>query len=151
MFPKNSRGKQFSHWHTAFCLCWGATHPWADWLRDCHVALLKGIAPEDQVVFLAGMPLEDEATLHKWEVEALTTLEVVCCLLGDKVCGSLACAGKVRPPMWPNRRKRRRLVRPNKGGSATGILLMLYPPLARTAPMPTLKSLVILAFSYKAT
>ncbi|CAD7670705.1 unnamed protein product [Nyctereutes procyonoides] len=40
-----------------------------------------GIFPEDQVLLLVGMPLEDEATLGQ---------------CGGKVHGSLACAGKVR-------------------------------------------------------
>ncbi|XP_008157329.1 FAU ubiquitin-like and ribosomal protein S30 [Eptesicus fuscus] len=61
-----------------------------------HVASLEGIAPEDQVVLLAGTPLEDEATLGQCGVEALTTLEVAARMLGGKVHGSLARAGKVR-------------------------------------------------------
>ncbi|XP_066214607.1 ubiquitin-like FUBI-ribosomal protein eS30 fusion protein [Saccopteryx leptura] len=61
-----------------------------------HVALLEGIAPEDQVVLLAGTPLEDEAILDQCGVEALTTLEVAGRMLGGKVHGSLARAGKVR-------------------------------------------------------
>lgn len=54
-----------------------------------HVASLEGIAPEDQVVLLAGSPLEDEATLGQCGVEALTTLEVAGRMLGGKVHGSL--------------------------------------------------------------
>ncbi|XP_032980326.1 ubiquitin-like protein FUBI [Rhinolophus ferrumequinum] len=61
-----------------------------------HVASLEGIAPEDQVVLLAGTPLEDEATLGQYGVEVLTTPEVAGRRLGGKVHGSLACAGKVR-------------------------------------------------------
>ncbi|XP_027482232.2 LOW QUALITY PROTEIN: putative ubiquitin-like protein FUBI-like protein ENSP00000310146, partial [Zalophus californianus] len=62
-----------------------------------HVASLEGIAPVDQVVLLAGTPLEDEATLlGQCGVEALTTLEVASHMLGGKVHGSLARAGKVR-------------------------------------------------------
>uniref|UniRef100_A0A8C9DD63 FAU ubiquitin like and ribosomal protein S30 fusion n=1 Tax=Prolemur simus TaxID=1328070 RepID=A0A8C9DD63_PROSS len=61
-----------------------------------HVASLEGIAPEDQVVLLGGTPLEDEATLSQCGVEALTTLEVAGRMLGGKVHGSLARAGKVR-------------------------------------------------------
>lgn len=61
-----------------------------------HVASLEGIALEDQVVLLAGSPLEDEATLGQCGVEALTTLEVAGRMLGGKVHGSLARAGKVR-------------------------------------------------------
>ncbi|ELR57560.1 Ubiquitin-like protein FUBI, partial [Bos mutus] len=61
-----------------------------------HVASLEGIAPEDQVLLLAGTPLEDEATLGQCGVEALSTLEVAGRMLGGKVHGSLARAGKVR-------------------------------------------------------
>ncbi|KAM9221246.1 ubiquitin-like FUBI-ribosomal protein eS30 fusion protein [Dugong dugon] len=61
-----------------------------------HVASLESISPEDQVVLLAGTPLEDEATLGQCGVEALTTLEVAGRMLGGKVHGSLARAGKVR-------------------------------------------------------
>ncbi|XP_038957029.1 ubiquitin-like FUBI-ribosomal protein eS30 fusion protein [Rattus norvegicus] len=61
-----------------------------------HVASLEGTAPEDQVVLLTGSPLEDEATLGQCGVEALTTLEVAGRMLGGKVHGSLARAGKVR-------------------------------------------------------
>lgn len=61
-----------------------------------HVASLKGISPEDQIVLLAGMPLEDEATLGQCGVEALNTLEVASCMLGGKFHGSLAYVGKVK-------------------------------------------------------
>ncbi|XP_007462078.1 PREDICTED: ubiquitin-like protein FUBI [Lipotes vexillifer] len=61
-----------------------------------HVASLEGIAPEDQVLLMAGTPLEDEATLGQCGVEALSTLEVAGRMLGGKVHGSLARAGKVR-------------------------------------------------------
>ena len=76
-----------------------------------HVASLEGIAPEDQVVLLAGSPLEDEATLGQCGVEALTTLEVAGRMLGGKVHGSLARAGKVRgqtPKVAKQEKKRRR-------------------------------------------
>ena len=61
-----------------------------------HVASLEGIAPEDQVLLLAGSPLEDEATLGQCGVEALSTVEVAGRMLRGKVHGSLARAGKVR-------------------------------------------------------
>ena len=61
-----------------------------------HVASLEGIAPEDQVLLLAGTPLEDEATLGQCGVEALSTVEVAGRMLRGKVHGSLARAGKVR-------------------------------------------------------
>uniref|UniRef100_A0A5F5PGK3 Ubiquitin-like protein FUBI n=2 Tax=Equus TaxID=9789 RepID=A0A5F5PGK3_HORSE len=52
-----------------------------------HVASLEGIAAEDQVVLLAGTPLEDEATLGQCGVEALTTLEVAGRMLGGGQAG----------------------------------------------------------------
>ena len=61
-----------------------------------HGALLEGITPQDQVLLLAGTPLEDEATLGQCGVEALGTLEVAGRMLGGQVHGSLARAGKVR-------------------------------------------------------
>ncbi|XP_075401975.1 ubiquitin-like FUBI-ribosomal protein eS30 fusion protein [Tenrec ecaudatus] len=61
-----------------------------------HVASLEGIAPEDQVVLLGGSPLEDGAILNQCGLEALATLEVTGRVLGGKVHGSLARAGKVR-------------------------------------------------------
>uniref|UniRef100_A0A8C9HZH8 Ubiquitin-like domain-containing protein n=1 Tax=Piliocolobus tephrosceles TaxID=591936 RepID=A0A8C9HZH8_9PRIM len=60
-----------------------------------HVASLEGIVPEDQVMLLAGMPLEDEATMGQCGVEALIS-QVASCMLGGKVHGSLTHAGKVR-------------------------------------------------------
>ena len=57
---------------------------------------MEGIAPEDQVLLLAGTPLEDEATLGQCGVEALSTVEVAGRMLRGKVHGSLAHAGKVR-------------------------------------------------------
>lgn len=95
------RCPQFSRRHAALCPRPGATHPRGDRQETvaqikAHVALLEGIAPEDQVVLLAGTPLEDEATLGQCGVEALTTLEVAGRMLGGKVHGSLARAGKVR-------------------------------------------------------
>ncbi|XP_012784328.2 ubiquitin-like FUBI-ribosomal protein eS30 fusion protein [Ochotona princeps] len=61
-----------------------------------HMASLEGIAPEDQVVLLAGTPLEDDAVLAQCGVQALSTLEMAGRMLGGKVHGSLARAGKVR-------------------------------------------------------
>ena len=63
-----------------------------------HVASLEGTAPEDQVLLVAGMPVEDEATLGQCGVEALSTLAVVDCVLGSvhgKVHGSVAYVEKV--------------------------------------------------------
>uniref|UniRef100_A0A3Q3GHT1 FAU ubiquitin like and ribosomal protein S30 fusion a n=1 Tax=Labrus bergylta TaxID=56723 RepID=A0A3Q3GHT1_9LABR len=61
-----------------------------------HVQDLEGLLVEDQVLLLAGCPLEDDASLASCGVSELCTLEVAGRLLGGKVHGSLARAGKVR-------------------------------------------------------
>ncbi|XP_069821641.1 ubiquitin-like FUBI-ribosomal protein eS30 fusion protein [Dendropsophus ebraccatus] len=61
-----------------------------------HISSLEGISSEDQVILLAGTPLCDEATLAQSGVCELSTLDVAARLLGGKVHGSLARAGKVR-------------------------------------------------------
>ncbi|KAG8564041.1 hypothetical protein GDO81_016304 [Engystomops pustulosus] len=61
-----------------------------------QISSLEGIACEEQVILLAGAPLSDEATLIQSGVCELNTLEVAARLLGGKVHGSLARAGKVR-------------------------------------------------------
>ncbi|XP_040266653.1 ubiquitin-like protein fubi and ribosomal protein S30 [Bufo bufo] len=61
-----------------------------------HISSLEGISSEDQVILLAGTPLSDEATLVQSGVCELSTLDVAARLLGGKVHGSLARAGKVR-------------------------------------------------------
>uniref|UniRef100_A0A673U160 Ubiquitin-like domain-containing protein n=1 Tax=Suricata suricatta TaxID=37032 RepID=A0A673U160_SURSU len=74
-----------------------------------HVASQEGITSKDQVLLLAGMPLEDEATLDQCRLEALTTLEVAGHVLGGKVHGFLACAGKVggQTPKVPKQKKKK--------------------------------------------
>uniref|UniRef100_A0A8C0NTV6 Ubiquitin-like domain-containing protein n=1 Tax=Canis lupus familiaris TaxID=9615 RepID=A0A8C0NTV6_CANLF len=47
-----------------------------------HVASLEGIFPEDQVLLLAGLPLEDEATLGQCGV---STLEVATHKTGENI------------------------------------------------------------------
>ncbi|KAM9778825.1 ubiquitin-like FUBI-ribosomal protein eS30 fusion protein [Syngnathus typhle] len=61
-----------------------------------HVQTLEGLLVENQVVLLAGCPLEDDASLASCGVSEHCTLEVAARLLGGKVHGSLARAGKVR-------------------------------------------------------
>ncbi|PIO38307.1 hypothetical protein AB205_0108660 [Aquarana catesbeiana] len=61
-----------------------------------QVSSLEGISCEDQVILLAGSPLSDEDTLGQSGVCDLSTLDVAARLLGGKVHGSLARAGKVR-------------------------------------------------------
>ncbi|XP_063323994.1 ubiquitin-like FUBI-ribosomal protein eS30 fusion protein [Pelmatolapia mariae] len=57
-----------------------------------HVQALEGLLVEDQVLLLAGCPLENDASL----ASCGGTLEVAGRLLGGKVHGSLARAGKVQ-------------------------------------------------------
>uniref|UniRef100_A0A3Q3BA88 FAU ubiquitin like and ribosomal protein S30 fusion a n=2 Tax=Kryptolebias marmoratus TaxID=37003 RepID=A0A3Q3BA88_KRYMA len=61
-----------------------------------HVQTLEGLCVEDQVLLLAGCPLEDDSSLASCGVSEHCTLEVAGRLLGGKVHGSLARAGKVR-------------------------------------------------------
>ncbi|NWX67278.1 UBIM protein, partial [Promerops cafer] len=61
-----------------------------------RVAELSGVPPEDQVLLHAGTPLDDEAVLGQSPLPELATLDLSTRLLGGKVHGSLARAGKVR-------------------------------------------------------
>ncbi|KYO27848.1 ubiquitin-like FUBI-ribosomal protein eS30 fusion protein [Alligator mississippiensis] len=61
-----------------------------------RIESLEGIASEDQVVLLGGAPLEDDAVVGQCGISELSTLEVAARVLGGKVHGSLARAGKVR-------------------------------------------------------
>uniref|UniRef100_A0A674HQR0 FAU ubiquitin like and ribosomal protein S30 fusion n=1 Tax=Taeniopygia guttata TaxID=59729 RepID=A0A674HQR0_TAEGU len=61
-----------------------------------RVAELSGIPPEEQLLLHAGTPLDDEAVLGQSPLPEFTTLDLSTRLLGGKVHGSLARAGKVR-------------------------------------------------------
>jgi len=61
-----------------------------------HLANSEGIPVEDQVITFAGCPLENAETLASYGVSALSTLSVDVRMLGGKVHGSLARAGKVK-------------------------------------------------------
>ena len=62
-----------------------------------RVQALEGLLVEEQVLLLAGCPLEDDRCLASCGVSERRTLEVTCRLLGGMpVHGSLARAGKVR-------------------------------------------------------
>ncbi|KAI4802083.1 FAU ubiquitin like and ribosomal protein S30 fusion a [Gymnodraco acuticeps] len=61
-----------------------------------HLQGLEGFLVEDQVLSLAGCPLEDDSSLACCGISENCTLEVAARLLGGKVHGSLARAGKVR-------------------------------------------------------
>jgi len=61
-----------------------------------EVALVEGLPADEQVLFYAGTPLDDELRLSDCGLVDLGTLEVGLRLLGGKVHGSLARAGKVK-------------------------------------------------------
>ncbi|XP_073685688.1 FAU ubiquitin like and ribosomal protein S30 fusion b [Garra rufa] len=61
-----------------------------------HIEALEGLTCDDQIISLCGVPLEDEALICQSGIEEFNTLEVSSRLLGGKVHGSLARAGKVR-------------------------------------------------------
>ncbi|XP_049646880.1 FAU ubiquitin-like and ribosomal protein S30 [Accipiter gentilis] len=61
-----------------------------------QVAALAGVPPEEQVLLWGGTPLDDDAVLGQSPLPEFATLELSTRLLGGKVHGSLARAGKVR-------------------------------------------------------
>nr|XP_060613817.1 ubiquitin-like FUBI-ribosomal protein eS30 fusion protein [Anolis sagrei ordinatus]XP_060613818.1 ubiquitin-like FUBI-ribosomal protein eS30 fusion protein [Anolis sagrei ordinatus] len=61
-----------------------------------QIQALSGLAAEEQVLLVGGAPLEDDAVIGQCGVTAHSTLEVAARMLGGKVHGSLARAGKVR-------------------------------------------------------
>ncbi|XP_069805845.1 ubiquitin-like FUBI-ribosomal protein eS30 fusion protein [Dendropsophus ebraccatus] len=61
-----------------------------------RIAQLEGLLDCDLVLSCAGVSLEDEATLSECGVQEQCTLNVTGQLLGGKVHGSLARAGKVK-------------------------------------------------------
>nr|ABW23157.1 ribosomal protein rps30 [Arenicola marina] len=60
-----------------------------------HVAAAEGLTLEDLAVYYAGQPLENDIVLTSCAGD-LATLEVDVRMLGGKVHGSLARAGKVK-------------------------------------------------------
>jgi small subunit ribosomal protein S30e len=56
----------------------------------------EGVPVDDQALSFAGQPLEDEQTLASYGIAALSTISADIRLLGGKVHGSLARAGKVK-------------------------------------------------------
>nr|KAG5703275.1 hypothetical protein BaRGS_025517 [Batillaria attramentaria] len=70
---------------------------------------LEGLPAEDLAVYCQGKPLEGDMSLTAFEDSA--TLEVEVRLLGGKVHGSLARAGKVRgqtPKVEPQEKKKKK-------------------------------------------
>ncbi|XP_032693038.1 ubiquitin-like protein FUBI [Lontra canadensis] len=93
------------------------------------VASPEGIAPEAQVVLLAGTPLEDKATLGGCGVEALITPAVAGHMLGGEVHGSPAHARRVRgqTPKVAKQDKQKEIGRARRWMCTTGALSMLLP------------------------
>ena len=60
------------------------------------IAFRSGVACENQVLTFAGRPLTDELTLSEGELQEASTVYLGERLLGGKVHGSLARAGKVK-------------------------------------------------------
>nr|AFM90947.1 40S ribosomal protein S30 [Callorhinchus milii] len=76
-----------------------------------HVETLEGLAASDQVLLLAGTPLEDDAVIGQCGVSEHCTLEVAARMLGGKVHGPLARAGKVKgqtPKVAKQEKKKKR-------------------------------------------
>ncbi|XP_075700075.1 ubiquitin-like FUBI-ribosomal protein eS30 fusion protein [Rhinoderma darwinii] len=76
-----------------------------------RVAQLEGLLDCDLVLSCAGVSLEDEAVLAECGVQDQCTLNVTGRLLGGKVHGSLARAGKVRgqtPKVAKQEKKKKR-------------------------------------------
>ena len=61
-----------------------------------HIQELEGIAAADQVVTYAGAALDDDAIIGQCGLVEQCTVGITARLLGGKVHGSLARAGKVR-------------------------------------------------------
>ncbi|XP_027766384.1 ubiquitin-like protein FUBI [Empidonax traillii] len=96
------------------------------------VAELSGVPPQDQVLLWAGSPLDDGTVLGQSPLPELATLELSTRLLGGKVHGSLARAGKVRgqtPKVRPS-------LTPRGFGDPPGIPLLSRCPLG-FIPVPT--------------
>merc|ERR1712228_130720 len=60
------------------------------------IAFRSGVTCEDQVLTFAGRPLTDDLTLSEGELQEASTVYLGERLLGGKVHGSLARAGKVK-------------------------------------------------------
>ncbi|XP_043931768.1 ubiquitin-like protein FUBI [Protopterus annectens] len=99
-----------------------------------RVESLEGIASEDQVILLAGVPLEDETVIAHCGLTELLTLDVAARLVGGKVHGSLARAGKVRgqtPKVAKQEKKKKKTGRAKRRMQYNRRLLMLCQDLAR--------------------
>mmetsp|Transcript_12603 Transcript_12603/g.36618 ORF Transcript_12603/g.36618 Transcript_12603/m.36618 type:complete len:137 (-) Transcript_12603:118-528(-) len=75
-----------------------------------RVAAWDKTVPEQVFLTYAGQPLEDNRTLGECGIDNLATLEALVPVLGGKVHGSLARAGKVRgqTPKVPKQEKKKK-------------------------------------------
>merc|ERR1711860_19543 len=73
------------------------------------IAFRSGVSTGNQVLTYAGHALEDENTLSTYDVAAASTISLGLRMLGGKVHGSLARAGKVKgqtPKVDPQEKKK---------------------------------------------
>ncbi|TRY99285.1 hypothetical protein DNTS_022833, partial [Danionella cerebrum] len=61
-----------------------------------QIETLEGLSCADQILYHCGIPLEDETLISQSGIEEFATLGLSLRILGGKVHGSLARAGKVR-------------------------------------------------------
>ncbi|KAI4882167.1 hypothetical protein NFI96_021735 [Prochilodus magdalenae] len=61
-----------------------------------QIEALEGLSCDDQILTFRGTLLQDEALIDQSGIEEFSTIEVSSRMLGGKVHGSLARAGKVR-------------------------------------------------------
>merc|ERR1712055_902135 len=74
-----------------------------------HISQLESLPAADLVIYAAGQPISDEEALSSFD--DMTTLDVELRLLGGKVHGSLARAGKVKgqtPKVEKQEKKKKR-------------------------------------------
>jgi len=79
-----------------------------------ELALREGISVDDQVLLYGGRPLDNELFLAECELADQATLDLSVRLLGGKVHGSLARAGKVKN-QTPKVNKKEKLKKLPKG------------------------------------
>merc|ERR1712121_22369 len=76
-------------------------------------AFRTGVPSENQVLNYAGHPLQDEKQLYECDVKEMATINLGVRILGGKVHGSLARAGKVKgqtPKVEAQEKKKPKLV-----------------------------------------
>jgi len=73
------------------------------------ISFRTGVSVEDQVLTFAGRPLQDESSLFEYGLSVNSTISLGVRVLGGKIHGSLARAGKVKgqtPKVDPAEKKK---------------------------------------------